>query len=144
MTESLIHLRVPAATKGRWIRASRAAGMRLTDYITSAVEAKMQQQLTRVAIPDDIEFSSLRLARDADGAVSFDWGVIERICRANNLPVELLREGPEDNVAGLLIDWYSAHRAAGGAPDPVIEDLVAEAAAEDAAGQPYSHAPGRA
>ena len=144
MTDATIHLRIPAATKARWVRASRAAGMRLTDYITSAVEAKMQQQLTRVAIPDDIEFSSLRLARDADGAVSFDWGVIERICRANNLPVELLREGPEDNVAGLLIGWYSDHRSAGGAPDAVAEELLAEVIAEDAAGQAFSYEPGRA
>ena len=144
MTESLIHLRVPAATKGRWVRASRAAGMRLTDYITSAVEAKMQQQLTRLAIPDDIEFTTLRLARDADGAVSFDWSVIERICRANNLPVELLREGPEDNVAGMQIGWYSAHRNAGGAHDPVAEDLLADVQAEDAAGQAFSYEPGRA
>ena len=144
MTEAIIHLRLPAATKGRWVRASRAAGMRLTDYITSAVEAKMQQQLTRLAIPDDIEFTTLRLARDADGAVSFDWSVIERICRANNLPVELLREGPEDNVAGMLIGWYSAHRNAGGAHDPVAEDLLADVQAEDAAGQAFSYEPGRA
>lgn len=144
MAESLINLRVPAAVKGRWVRASRAAGMRLTDYITCAVEAYMQQQLTRLAIPDDIDFAALHLARDADGAVSFDWSVIERICRANNLPVELLREGPEDNVAGLLIGWYSSHRAAGGAPDPVADDLLAEVLAEDAAGQFTSHAPGRA
>lgn len=40
MTDALIHLRVPAATKGRWVRASRAAGMRLTDWITQAVEAQ--------------------------------------------------------------------------------------------------------
>ena len=58
MTEAIIHLRLPAATKGRWVRASRAAGQRLTDYITSAVEAYMQQQLTRLAIPDDIDGSS--------------------------------------------------------------------------------------
>lgn len=104
----------------------------------------MQQQLTRLAIPDDIEFAALHLARDADGAVSFDWAVIERICRANNLPVELLREGPEDNVARLLIGWYSAHRTAGGAPDPVAEDLLAEVRAEAAAGQAFSYEPGRA
>ena len=42
--DSLIHLRVPAATKGRWVRASRASGMRLTDWIVDAVEAHMQQQ----------------------------------------------------------------------------------------------------
>lgn len=104
----------------------------------------MQQQLTRLAIPDDIDFAALHLARDADGAVSFDWAVIERICRANNLPVELLREGPEDNLAGLLIGWYSAHRNAGGAPDAVAEDLLAEVQAEDAAGQAFSYEPGRA
>lgn len=40
--DALIHLRVPAATKGRWVRASRAADQRLSDYITCAVEAYMQ------------------------------------------------------------------------------------------------------
>ena len=144
MTESLIRLRVPAAVKGRWVRASRAAGLRLTDYITSAVEAYMQQQLTRVAIPEGLDFADLRLERDADGAVSFDWDVIERICQASQLPVELLRAGPEDNVAGLITHWYMAHRQRGGAADPVAEDLIAEVRAEDAAGQAYSHAPGRA
>jgi len=144
MTDSLIHLRIAAATKGLWVRASRAAGQRLTDYITTAVEAYMQQQTARIAIPSDMDFSELKLARDADGAVSFDWAVIERICTASGMPVELLREGPEDNVAGLLIGWYCAHRERGGAADPVAEDLLAEVQAEDAAGQTYSHAPGRA
>lgn len=143
MTESLIHLRVPTATKGRWVRASRAAGMRLTDYITCAVEAYMQQQLTRVAIPEGLDFSDLHLVREADGSVSFDWGVIERICAASGLPVELLRDGPEDNIAGLLIGWYQAHRQRGGGADPVAEDLLGEVRAEDAAGQHASHAPGR-
>lgn len=104
----------------------------------------MQQQMARVAIPDGVDFADLRLARDPDGSVSFDWGIIERICAASGLPVELLREGPEDNVAGLLIGWYQAHRQRGGAPDPVAEDLLAEVHAEDAAGQHVSHAPGRA
>lgn len=144
MNDSLIHLRVPAATKGRWVRASRAAGQRLTDYITCAVEAYMQQQLARVVIPEDLQFFDLNLARDSDGSVSFDWGVIERICTASGLPVELLRDGPEDNIAGLLIGWYQAHRQRGGGADPVAEDLLGEVHAEDAAGQHVSHAPGRA
>lgn len=144
MTESPIHLRVPASVKGRWVRASRAVGMRLTDYITCAVEAYMQQQLTRVAIFEGLDFSDLHLVREADGSVSFDWGVIERICTASGLPVELLRDGPEDNIAGLLIGWYQAHRQRGGGADPVAEDLLGEVHAEDAAGQHVSHAPGRA
>ena len=39
-TEALIHLRIPAATKARWVRESRAAGMRLTDWIIQRVEAR--------------------------------------------------------------------------------------------------------
>lgn len=38
MTDSIIHLRVPAATKARWVRDSRAAGMRLTDWIVERVD----------------------------------------------------------------------------------------------------------
>lgn len=38
--EALIQLRVPAALKGRWVRESRAAGMKLTDWIISKVEPK--------------------------------------------------------------------------------------------------------
>lgn len=52
--------------------------MRLTDWITAAVEQHMQQQqLTRIVIPEGITFASLRLARDPDGALSFDWAPIE-------------------------------------------------------------------
>ena len=144
MTDAIIHLRVPSATKGRWVRASRAAGIRLTDYITSAVETYMQQQLARVAIPEGLDVADLHLSREADGSVSFDWGVIERICAASVLPVEILRDGPEDNVVGLILGWHEAHRQSGGSPDPVVEDLEAERVAEDAAGQHASHAPGRA
>lgn len=36
--EALIHLRVPAALKARWVRESRAAGMKLTDWVIKRVE----------------------------------------------------------------------------------------------------------
>lgn len=39
MPDALIHLRVPASLKARWVRESRAAGMRLTDWIIKKVEA---------------------------------------------------------------------------------------------------------
>ena len=104
----------------------------------------MQQQMAKVAIPGDLDFSDLLLARDPDGSVSFDWAVIERICEASGLPVEMFRDAPEDNVSGLIVGWYQAHRQHGGESDPVAEDLIAEALAEDRAGQPVSHPPGRA
>lgn len=144
MPESLIHLRVQAALKGRWIRASRAAGVRLTDWITQAVEGHMTRTLTTLHIPDDLDFSALKLSRDADGAVSFDWAPIARICAASGVDPAVFSDGPEDNVGALITLWYHTHRARGGAPDPVQEDLIAEAAAEEAAGQHVSLPPGRA
>lgn len=139
-----VHLHIPAATKGRWVRASRAARMRLTDYITQAVEAYMQQQITNVTIPDSISFADLKLSRTKEGSITFDWSPIEAICAASDIPVEILKEGPEDNVAALLVTWYGAHKQHGGDPDPVAEDLLAEVMAEDSAGQNTSHKPGTA
>lgn len=42
MTDAFIHLRVPAATKARWVQKSRVEGKRLTDWITEKVEGMDQ------------------------------------------------------------------------------------------------------
>lgn len=141
VTESTIHLNVSAALKGRWVRASRMAGMKLSDWIIDAVEAHMR---AHIKIPDNIDFSDLKLSRDKDGMVSFDWATIEEICDASGLDIGVFRDAPEDSVSGLIVAWYSAHRGAGGAQDPVAEDLIAEVVAEDSAGQGFSLPPGRA
>lgn len=145
MSDALIHLRVPAATKARWVRESRAAGMRLTDWIVSKVEAQPMKQITPISIPHGMVFADLRLARDPQtGDVSFDTVVIERIEAESSLPAGFFMSQDEDALASLLTAWYSAHRAGGGAVDQVAEDLLSEVRAEDMAGQRYSHAPGRA
>lgn len=145
MTDTLIHLRVPAAIKGRWVHASRTAGLRLTDWIIQIVEKHMaDKMLAQIIIPDDVRFSDLRLARESDGMVSFDWSPIERICAASGIDVALLRDGPEDNVSSLVVAWYAEHLRHGGERDPVQDDLIAETIAEDAAGQHASLPPGRA
>jgi AraC-like DNA-binding protein len=36
--EALVHLRVPAAVKGRWVRESRADGQRLSDWLIQRIE----------------------------------------------------------------------------------------------------------
>lgn len=147
MSDALIHLRVPAALKARWVRESRAAGMRLTDWIVERVEAQTMSTPEHVAIgiPSDLKFSDLNLARDpATGDVSFDVAVIERICEANGLPADYFMVRPEEALSGLLTSWYRAHISSGGAPDPVQEDLIAEALAEDERGGGLSHQPGRA
>lgn len=147
MGDTTIHLRVPAALKARWVRESRAAGMRLTDWIVQRVETQNMKQTTPIpiALPEGMTFADLQLARDpATGNVSFSTAVVERIERASGLPAGFFMGQEEDALASLITTWYAAHLEAGGERDPVADDLAAEAQAEDAAGQRYSHAPGRA
>lgn len=140
--DALIHLRVPAATKGRWVRASRAAGKRLTDWITEAVEAHMAQHAAKIVIPEGLDYSALKLARDPDGAVSFDWTPVRLICEASGIDVARFREAGEDALSGLLVAWYREHLSRGGARDAVQDDLLAEVEAEERIGQRVSLPPG--
>lgn len=142
MTDAFVHLRVPAAIKARWVRESRAAGMRLTDWIVQRVEAVMPQ--VAINIPEGLSFAALSLARDSDGGVSFDPAVIAEVERASGLPAGFFEGQPEGALARLIVTWYGAHLAAGGERDPVAEDLITEARAEDALGGGFSHQPGRA
>ncbi len=103
----------------------------------------MQQKMAKVIIPEDLAFSNLRLDRDPDGSVSFDWTVINRICEASDLPVEMFQD-VEADVCGLIIGWYLAHRKAGGEADLIAEELFTEVQEEEKRGQTYSHNPGRA
>lgn len=136
--DAVIHLRVPAPTKARWVRDSRAAGMRLTDWIVSRVDA-----MPKITIPD-LPFSALRLSRDSNGSVSFDLATVAAIERASGLPDGELMRQPEDVLAELITRWYAAHRADGGEPDPVAEDLLTEICLENERGGGISHAPGQA
>lgn len=103
------------------------------------------KKTTPISIPLGMTFADLRLERDSKtGDVSFDTSVIERIEAESGLPAGFFMGQHEDAVAGLIVAWYTQHLAAGGARDPVADDLIAEVQAEDAAGQRYSHAPGRA
>lgn len=139
-----IHLNVPAALKARWVRESRAAGMRLTDWIIDRVEARTVSTYSTIRIPTDIPFSALQLARDPDGHVSFDTVVINRIEAASGLPHGHFMSQAEDALADLIVQWYRAHLAAGGEPDPVADDLITEVRIEDQRGGGLSHAPGTA
>lgn len=83
-----------------------------------------------ITIPEGLEFSDLRLSRTATGEVSFDWAPIEAICEASGVDIALFRHQHEDNVAGLIHQWYAAHLARGGEPDPVQEEIIGEAISE--------------
>ena len=98
----------------------------------------------QIQIPEGLSFSALRLARHSNGLVSFDWAPIERICDLSGVDVAIFRDAPEDNLAALIDAWYREHLARGGEKDPVQEDLIAEAIAENQLGGGLSHSPGRA
>ena len=96
-------------------------------------------------IPDDLDFSALRLSRDPQtGAGDFDWRPIAAICEGSGLDAALFIDGPEDNAAALISAWCAEHLARGGARDATMDDLIAEAAAEDQHGGGLSYPPGRA
>lgn len=88
-------------------------------------------------------FAMLELARDLDGSVSFNTHIIADICRDSGIDPEITL-GDEDNIAGLILNWYMAHLNNGGKRDPVADDLFSEALAEDMYGGGISHQPGRA
>lgn len=139
-----IHLNVSAALKGRWIQASRGEGKKLSDWIVDIVERHMEQRLVSIAIPDDLNFSDLKLSIEPGGSFSFDICVIERICRESKIPVSMLIDTPEANVVSLIMRWYELHLQNGGEPDPVMAHSFNEVMEEEKAGQPFSYPPGMA
>ena len=63
--EALIHLRVPAATKARWVRESRAAGMRLTDWIVARIDGQKRKAMIQYTIRPTVMTVDTRAAADA-------------------------------------------------------------------------------
>lgn len=146
MTKDTIVITAPAGTKNRWVRQSQREGSKLSDWIIQQVEASMAHKTqARVVIPPEVNFADLKMSRDsATGDVAFDWAPIEQICKASGIDIRLLRDQPEDNVAGVLSMWYAQHRASGGAPDAAMDEMIAEADIEDTHGHGYSHNTGHA
>ena len=93
----------------------------------------------------DLDFSELHLTRDSftDGNIGYDWSLIEDICDASGIDISEFRDEDENNISSLIHQWYSEHRARGGAQDPVMEDIIIEAKLETAFGS-ISHNPGKA
>lgn len=64
-TDANIHLRVPASLKARWVRASRAEGLRLSDWIIAHVESQMQHPSIYSSMPASA-VRDLLIAEEAD------------------------------------------------------------------------------
>lgn len=125
--------------KTRWVRQAQREGKKLSVWMADTLNAAsepLDRPGLKISIPDDVDFAELRLTRDtATGAVEFNWAPIEAICMASGIAPAVFTESHEDNVSGLIVQWYEAHRAQGGAADPVAETLIAEVLAEDEYGR---------
>ena len=96
-------------------------------------------------IPGNLDFSALNLSTDSstDGDIEFDWSLIEDICEASGIDISEFRDTDEGSVSILIHQWYAEHRARGGEPDPIMEDINIEAKLEELFGS-ESHKAGKA
>ena len=84
--DALIHLRVSPALKGRWARESRAAGMRLTDWIVARVDGqKGGVIMAQVAIQVDGEIT---VGTVVQGAATEGETVTVELHDENGMPIE--------------------------------------------------------
>lgn len=90
-----------------------------------------RKALVQVRIPADLHFCDLRLRRQPGGDISFDLAVMARVLDASGVP---RAAATEDLHSGVIVGWYRMHREQGGAPDPVVEQMIAEVREEDASG----------
>lgn len=103
----------------------------------------MSTKTVKLNIPKHLDFSLLKLGYEPNGDISLDWDAVEALCTASGLNSDHFRYGPEDNISALIVAWYDEHRARGGAPDPVAEELFSETVQELVHGS-LPHQPGRA
>jgi hypothetical protein len=83
-------------------------------------------------IPNSLRFADLALTRHPDSKrVQYDQAALARLFRANELELVKLRD-EEEVVCWLVAEFYLAHLRAGGKPDAVGEEILAEIAAAEA------------
>lgn len=86
-SEALIHLRVPAELKARWVRESRSAGMRLTDWMVARIDGQKGKTMIvyyayiqHPRIENKIASLGHIEARDEDHARALAWSQNRELC----------------------------------------------------------------
>lgn len=89
-------------------------------------------------IPEGVCFADLRLRWNHEtGDLDYEPGVMAAVMHWNGLDAYGLMNGTNARaIAGLVLAvWYGTHRRCGGAPDRVMEQLIAEANAQETFGE---------
>ena len=91
----------------------------------------------KITIPPAVDFAELQLARELyTRRLLYKPMPLERLIAANRLALRGTMFEEEDLAAWLIARWYLAHRTAGGEPDPVAEEVLADVEALQAIGIP--------
>ena len=85
-------------------------------------------QPKKIIIPDGVQFADLALERDPiTKRLLCKPEPLAKLFMANEIALQTLFDD-EDVVCWLVAEFYVEHRQAGGEPDSVAEDVVAEVA----------------
>jgi hypothetical protein len=84
-------------------------------------------------MPENQRFSLRELMQHSStgGNLEFDWSLIEDICAASGMDMAEFLDTREHDASALIHQWYAEHRGRGGAPDPVMEDILTAAQIEE-------------
>lgn len=126
----LVVIRPARSQRERWGQLARAQGRALKHWIIETLDAEVSRAMNNFTVPADLSFADLRLGRDADGALLVSRDAVRRLARFNQLPVTFFLDD-EANMSWLIGVWYARHLAAGGAPDPVADGLLADGLARE-------------
>ena len=88
----------------------------------------------KIVIPAGLTFATLALEREpSTRRLLYKPVPLAQLIQANGMDFQDFFAS-EDMAAWLIAEFYLAHRTAGGEPDPIAEDLLAEVAAARASG----------
>lgn len=79
--------------------------------------------LLTLKLPDGYTFADLRLRRCETDAIDLDMDLVQLICKLNGLDFDKVCQDPGPVVSTILTIWYKNHRAQGGQPDALMEEL---------------------
>lgn len=79
-------------------------------------------------LPEGYSFADLKIRRCESDAIDLDMDLVKLVCNINGLDFAKVLQDPGPVVTSILTVWYKSHLAAGGQPDPVMEELKSQGA----------------